>query len=289
MDASKLYFRALRRISKDEEIFITYIDASYPFYDRQKTLQDEYHFKCICTLCQTGTKALQDSFLQPFSKAPKSFQESSEAYLTHHADIPDLGRYLNFDASSAYLVAAETEAHAKLREANSSQPSVQITLLESLCRSLHDSKIWPVYRVPYVEARQDLIEVLISQDRRGDALTHLAKLYFADLIRFRHHHHPRRVVNVILFFKLLVYDCMTSDSPMTLPFDVTAALVEIGKDALDNVVKSHGQESSLTASVVKKFREVYVEIAEKDKGALENSRRNIALRDLKAYADGLQL
>jgi SET domain len=286
MEGRKLNFRALKSILKGEEIFISYVDTSYPCYHRQKELQDDYFFKCVCPVCQQGVAAVTDYFLHPFNEAAKTFRESAQEYLTDHSDLPEQKRYS--DTSSGFLVAAEMKASSELHEARMSKPSKQVHLLENLCRTLHDSRIWPIYRQPYAEARLDLIEALISQGQTVPAITHLAKLYFADTIQYSPHH-PKRVVSVVLFFKLLLHECMSQESPTTLPFDVTAVLVAIGKDAVINAEKSHGKESSLTVNVMLRFREVLSEVDSKDRGALEESRRQRALQDLKAFADRLQL
>lgn len=49
-------FRATRSIKKGEELCISYIDATQPFLDRQKHLQEVYGFKCACSACAIASK-----------------------------------------------------------------------------------------------------------------------------------------------------------------------------------------------------------------------------------------
>ena len=49
-------FRSLRKILKDEEITISYIDPTQSFEERQKALYESYIFVCKCCRCTEGYK-----------------------------------------------------------------------------------------------------------------------------------------------------------------------------------------------------------------------------------------
>lgn len=50
-DGPELYIKAIRPITKDSQIFISYIDTTFPKRIRQKELQGRYFFTCQCTKC----------------------------------------------------------------------------------------------------------------------------------------------------------------------------------------------------------------------------------------------
>ncbi|KAL4910422.1 hypothetical protein BDW74DRAFT_173878 [Aspergillus multicolor] len=50
-DGPELYIRALRPIAKGEQIFICYIDTTYPAIIRQKELRERFYFECRCDKC----------------------------------------------------------------------------------------------------------------------------------------------------------------------------------------------------------------------------------------------
>ncbi|KAK8175240.1 hypothetical protein IWX90DRAFT_379140, partial [Phyllosticta citrichinensis] len=65
LEGTKLCYRALKPISKDDEIFMSYVDDKYPFLHRQKELRDRYYFDCNCTKCQRGFDTMEDRLKQP--------------------------------------------------------------------------------------------------------------------------------------------------------------------------------------------------------------------------------
>lgn len=50
-------FRAMRKITKGEEITVTYIPLDDPKQTRQRALQDRYHFTCTCATCSALPEA----------------------------------------------------------------------------------------------------------------------------------------------------------------------------------------------------------------------------------------
>lgn len=52
-DGPELYIKAVRPIAKDEQIFISYVDTTYPKRIRQKELRERYFFTCQCEKCSS--------------------------------------------------------------------------------------------------------------------------------------------------------------------------------------------------------------------------------------------
>ncbi|KAL4807180.1 hypothetical protein BDV18DRAFT_113838 [Aspergillus unguis] len=50
-DGAELYIKAVRPIAKDEQIFISYIDTTFPKRIRQKELRERFFFTCQCIKC----------------------------------------------------------------------------------------------------------------------------------------------------------------------------------------------------------------------------------------------
>jgi hypothetical protein len=50
-DTNKLEVRVVRDVAAGEELFISYVDATYPTNDRQLTLRNSYGFRCACPAC----------------------------------------------------------------------------------------------------------------------------------------------------------------------------------------------------------------------------------------------
>jgi SET and MYND domain-containing protein len=65
MDGPKLSVRSLRSIKKDEEILISYVDATEPYAFRQEALSTIYAFDYACSKCSFGATQREDQFLEP--------------------------------------------------------------------------------------------------------------------------------------------------------------------------------------------------------------------------------
>ncbi|KAL6238719.1 hypothetical protein BDW75DRAFT_227751 [Aspergillus navahoensis] len=53
-DGSEFFVKAIRPIAKGEQIFISYVDTTYPTRTRQKELRERYFFTCKCAKCSCG-------------------------------------------------------------------------------------------------------------------------------------------------------------------------------------------------------------------------------------------
>ncbi|KAL5343926.1 hypothetical protein BJX70DRAFT_3510 [Aspergillus crustosus] len=52
-DGPQLYIKAIRPIAKNDQIFVSYIDTTFPKRIRQKEVRERYFFTCSCTKCTT--------------------------------------------------------------------------------------------------------------------------------------------------------------------------------------------------------------------------------------------
>lgn len=291
MESRRISFRALQPIRKGQEVYVSYIDETMSFYYRQKELRDNYFFTCACSLCIQGTKTPQDAFLKRFSQASEGFQKVSRSYLSTHSETTsetERNRFKDSDPDSPLLSAAEAKLHLHYTKSKlCKNPNERIFVLESLCQSMYSSKIWPLHRYPYAQARYDLIEEYNLGTREyKKAGVHVAKVYTSiHPVLFPSPCHPKRVMNTVYLFEMLVGLSATPEAPV-FPVDLTAALYVLGKECTELVVKSHGTESELTHVVFNgPFQQVYNELKAKDPGAFNRERGMRAMEALKAYAD----
>lgn len=293
MEGRRISFRALSSIAKGDEVYVSYIDETLSLYYRQKELLENYFFTCGCSLCIQGTNTPQDAFSKKFSESDILFQAESGYYLDKYADsIPETHRNLfsSLDPDSPLLAAAEANAHQQYVESKCLSPRQRVGALERLCAYLERSKIWPVYRYPYPQARLDLIEEYnFGTMQRREAIPHVAKVYTSiHPVLFPSICHPKRVMNTIYLFEVFVGVSTTGQAPV-FPVDLAAILYLLGKECSESVVKSHGMESGLTEVVFNgPFQQVYSELKAKDPGAFDEERGRRAMKALKAYANTVE-
>jgi hypothetical protein len=288
MDGKAMILRALKPISANEEVFINYIDTTEPFINRQYELQLRYFFTCTCFLCSVGSATQLDAFCARFNESTSpAFQAAARAHLARRSDtLVYQNRYRAFDADTALLVAAESMVSEEYGRAQmSSTPEEELAAVKKVCRTCQDSGIWPVWRFPYAQARQNLAVLCLSQQRYLDALPHMAKLYL-DIYPWLlpAAHHPLRVINAMSLLKLLIFVSGSREAP-SLPLDIPASLFVIGTEVMANAVKSHGAEANFTKSCLEMIQQPLDEVRLKDKSAFSEARGVEAIRLLKAYAD----
>ncbi|XP_076816367.1 histone-lysine N-methyltransferase SMYD3-like isoform X2 [Clavelina lepadiformis] len=80
-DEMNINIRAIKDISKGEELLISYVDVFAPSEDRQKDLMDIYKFSCRCNLCRT--KKHDRSMLQDFKSSMTISKQNSVKDLLH--------------------------------------------------------------------------------------------------------------------------------------------------------------------------------------------------------------
>ncbi|EFR02054.1 SET and MYND domain-containing protein 2 [Nannizzia gypsea CBS 118893] len=176
-DEGLITVKALRKIKPDEQVFISYIDNTYPFEVRQKQLAERYFFTCKCSKCVEGVTAREDQFISP--------NPSSEEVET--------------------LKEAEKQAREFLTTAKSSKGESAIKQLKGALKVLHDTKMWPITRQPYPEIRSELIVSLLDIEDFWSAFRHSAVRYlFVDQILYPHEWHPIRTNHEFVFSQLVM-------------------------------------------------------------------------------------
>ncbi|KEQ76069.1 SET domain-containing protein, partial [Aureobasidium namibiae CBS 147.97] len=172
-DQPYLMMRSLSPIRKGEEVFISYIDNTDPYYRRQTQLKQRYCFECQCPKCQYGTNGREDDWAQPLEKlAPKCKAEK---------DLSILQSWIYHD-------------YEPVR--NQKDDTLATEALEHVMRSCKQTEMWPITRQPYANIRVDITSRMLSQNRLGLALFQMAKTYFLiNPILYPQDFHPVRVVH----------------------------------------------------------------------------------------------
>ncbi|WPG97404.1 Hypothetical protein R9X50_00017900 [Acrodontium crateriforme] len=86
--------RAIRPISRGEEIFIQYRDPSNPFTVRQAELEEKYFFKCNCSKCEKGSTLQEDTFKKPSENLSSEWCRCADELIARHASTGvDVSRY----------------------------------------------------------------------------------------------------------------------------------------------------------------------------------------------------
>lgn len=176
-DGDELFVKAVRPIKKDEQILISYIDASNPYDIRRKELSERYYFDCQCLKCFKGTDTPEDRFLT-----------------TKH--------------DTAALAAAETKAQAFMESvsAPNCEPTGAVRKLESAMQVLDQTSAWPITRQPYISLRDELIASLLSNGQFKTAFVHAAVRYIrVDPIVYLYDSHPIRHVHAWALARLAIY------------------------------------------------------------------------------------
>lgn len=175
-DGDGCFVKAVRPIKKDEQIFISYVDASSPYHTRRKEMSDRYYFDCRCSKCSKGPDTREDAF-------PGTPHDSSTLETT--------GKKANDlveDASAPEI-----------------EPVEAVRKLESAIQVLHKSS-WPITRQPYISARDELVAALLSTGRFKTAFAQSAIRYTrVDPIVYPYDSHPIRHIHAWALAKLAIH------------------------------------------------------------------------------------
>ena len=205
-DQPYLMMRSLLPIKKGEEVFISYIDNTDPYYRRQTQLKQRYCFECQCSKCKSGIKGREDDWAQPIQKLAPKWSSLAE----------DIDSKANFSADPAvYVGESKAEKDMSVLQGwvyhdyepirNQKDDTVATEALENLMRTCKQTGMWPITRQPYANIRVDITARMLSQNRLGLALFQMAKTYFLiDPILYPQDFHPVRVVHIWNLAKTLV-------------------------------------------------------------------------------------
>lgn len=177
---------ALRPIARDEQIVVSYIDATNPRHVRQKELQDKYFFHCACSKCSD--------------------------YVTKEEGVPSLpepSEHLLVEQRAFELLAAAQKDTSITGPIQKCQYGIHI---------LRKTGAWPLHRQPLASLRQQLVVSLIAAGQIHLAFVHAWIQHRSiDPKLMTEKHHPIRHVHLWLVIALLKRIYFTSYSSTDLP------------------------------------------------------------------------
>jgi hypothetical protein len=274
-DQPRVMMRSLTSIKKGEEVFISYIDNTDPYYRRQTQLKQRYCFECKCPKCRCGAKGREDNWAQPIENLAPKWSSLAE----------DIDSKANFSADPAsYVGESKAGKDMSIIQAwiyhdyepihNQKGDTLAIEALEHVMRTCKQTEMWPITRQPYANIRVDITSRILNQNRLGLALFQMAKTYFLiDPILYTQDFHPVRVVHTWTLAKTLVQAYSSPNDPSQTvdagveelfrrEFDFVVPIVKLFKKLVGDVVKSHGAGSRLAMMVHTTARQVFEGVGE---------------------------
>ena len=173
--------RALVPIAKSSEVFISYINNTYPPSFRQAELKSRYFFTCACLECSASPPSTLGRVDPP----------------------PELLATLKTEQ----LEKLDSEANELMREALGNNPQAgpyyMIETSRKAMEKFSSIREYPPYRQPYASIRFDLINALTDKQQWIPAFVHYLIIYFhIDPIIYPQAVHPVRVVHKWALLKL---------------------------------------------------------------------------------------
>lgn len=314
MDGPKMSLRTLRSIPKDEEIFISYIDTSFPVAIRQRNIEERFHFICQCHKCiKAATRpheSLDDQYLgHPTELAPEWKAFIKDGYRKNI--VPPIAQefwkglpkdlaaqsqqpfwdaeYLEEFAYKVSVIVFKDDFGAELDELIETQ--------EFLLRLLATSKRFALWRQPYGSIRQEHYLTNLSHARKfQQAWRQAAKIYFnVDPVLYPQTQHPLRVVhNASLALLTLTVatdpDFLAEQGSSKDPIhdiDLGVLLYFLFVEILANIEKSHGKDNSFVKLVKAKFEQIKTDMTRSDPHALRDigAKREETWRKFRSIAD----
>lgn len=295
-DGAVLQFRTLKPVTKNEEVFISYIDSTDPLAKRQSELEERFYFKSVCAKCRQGRSTSADRFLREPTEDDKtrhllefSTIQHSEEYL--HSMIADAQRSLASQNKGAEvggggvnlyhtLAVIERTGFACLKSAQKSAEHEPLDTLESGLSLCEMTTIWPPHRQPLPSLRQELFVRLLTDAEYAQALVPGFKLYFeAHPVLYPQTFHPVRVVHKWTLAMLALYlaslQGRKQQAQVIEELDLRVVVWGLLVEVENNVRLSHGESSSFARGVEKKVGEVRTEMTRVDAGALSSMKPRI--------------
>lgn len=205
-----LSIRALRPIARNEQIVLSYIDATNPHHVRQKELQERYFFDCKCSKC--------------FPSFAHQGEFSNSLHFHPHLQV---------EQQAFELLAAARKDTSITGSIHKLRYGIHI---------LKQTHSWPLYRQPLASLRQQLVVCLIAAGQLHLAFLHAWIQYRSiDPKLMPEKHHPVRLVHQWLIVVLIKRIEFLRYSPEDLPiqkfdiFDRSINLWTILYDVLDKL------------------------------------------------------
>ncbi|KAF1842697.1 SET domain-containing protein [Cucurbitaria berberidis CBS 394.84] len=285
MDGAEISIRTLKPIKRDEEIYISYIDTTNPYYRRQSELQARWFFRCKCTKCQKGATLDEDQWALEPKALSKKVQDEADAVAEHEAYAQDPANYVGETKDEIKVATIQGKAFAAYEEVQRIGDAEQaLQAIESAMRFCHESGLWPVYRQPHAALRDDIILNLLSIGDYPTAWAHCAKRYKYILPKlYPIYFHPIRVVQTWQMAMLAAYLASTKDGIGAPGVNMGLIAMMLVKQVLDASSLSHGSNSAFTKSVRRKAEEMIEEL----KRSVGNPDKEVMDRELEAQRDML--
>ena len=176
-EGHKLVVRSSRKIAKNEEITISYIDYTQSFEERQKALSTTYAFGCQCPKCTKG------------------FEEQEEI-LTGNSVL------------DAPIRNAKSKLHAlldALADGTQELDGVE-TKMREICNEPFSGKPWPINASPVPNLYELLARKFEDEQQWGKALcVRLKIVYIIDPLRYPERLNPHRVAHLMALCQLEGY------------------------------------------------------------------------------------
>lgn len=193
-DGPEMYAKAIKPIVPDEEILISYIDATSPFEQREQELWDRYFFRCDCRKCAKGTDAREDQFLTSPGPETEAANSNVTGIMTFHP------------------------------------PDKSVPSLRAVIKLVHQTSVWPITRQPYATLRDELIASLLEAKQFQAAFVQATIRYLRiDPILWPMEHHPTRHMHNWVLAKLSIYISQgvdtTHDTVDLRPYEINFGLL----------------------------------------------------------------
>ena len=176
-DGPELVIRSLRRIAKDEELTISYIDATQCFKERQEAVSSKYGFGCQCVKCVKGYQG-QGEVL---NGEPVHDAQVRSTKLSLHALLEPLA------VGTQELDDVEKQ-------------------MQRICAETTSGKPWPIDAYPLPYLYQSLARKCELEQRWKKALRYqLQIVYLIDPLRYPERLNPHRVDSLMALCQLEGY------------------------------------------------------------------------------------
>ncbi|KAK2749771.1 hypothetical protein FQN55_003007 [Onygenales sp. PD_40] len=242
-DGPLMYLKTLRDVKHGEQIYISYIDNTYPYERRQEELDTRYFFTCKCPKCLKGDKAREDKFLRGTDK--------------------DDGIELAYRQVDMLL------AHSSQPQET---PASSIRRTESAIACLQKTGKWPITRQPYPRLVDDSIVGYLDSKQYKSAFIFATLRYLQiDPIVYPNQLHPIRRRNTYALAKLALLFSQSVEAPegdatvdkshqKLEKYDLHYALIYYS--LLRELIETAGPAFlSLTAMFSRNFNDVKIEFA----------------------------
>ena len=261
MDGAEVNVRSLKPIKKDEEIFISYIDTTNPYYRRQHELKQRWFFICRCTKCQKGATLDEDKWAIDPKDMSQKVQQVADMIIRNESFASDPANYVGNSKTEKYTAAIQGKAFAEYEAAQRATPEQANEIIVNGMRLCHQSGLWPVYRQPYAAIRDELVVNLLATGAYQVAWAQCAKRYKHVQPRLYHvPFHPVRVVQTWQMAMLAAYFAGEEEGIGAPGANMGLIAMMLTKQVLDASALSHGPNSAFTRSVQSKANEMSEEL-----------------------------